>query len=130
MLFRSRGVTDITGFSLLGHACEMAETSGVGLRFNMSQIPMVSCARKYAEMWIFPGGSSDNRLYFGEHVSFAEGIDEENKMLLFDAQTSGGLLLSVPQERLNDLMARAKEVEQPLWHIGEVVEGKGIKVEK
>ncbi len=128
--FGVRGATDVTGFSLLGHAYEMAEISGAGLRFNMSQIPMLSCARKYAEMWAFPGGSSDNRLYFGEHVSFAEGIDEENQMLLFDAQTSGGLLLSVPQEKLDDLMALAKELKQPLWHVGEVVEGKGIQVEK
>ena len=128
--FGVRGATDITGFSLLGHAYEMADTSGVGLCFNFSQIPMISCARKYAESWTFPGGSSDNKLYFGKHVTFDESIDEENQMLLFDAQTSGGLLLSVPPERLDALLARAKELEQPLWHIGEVVEGKGIKVEK
>lgn len=128
--FGVRGATDITGFSLLGHACEMAQTSDVGLRFNMSAIPMISCARKYAEMWTFPGGSSDNRLYFEKHIDFDKTIDEENKMLLFDAQTSGGLLLSVPPEKLGDLLARAKELDQPLWHVGEVVEGKGIRVEK
>ncbi|MCF6278699.1 MAG: selenide, water dikinase SelD [Anaerolineales bacterium] len=128
--FGVRGATDITGFSLLGHAHEMAETSGVGLRFSMAQIPLISCARKYAEMWTFPGGSSDNRLYFGKHVTFAEGIPEESQMLLFDAQTSGGLLLSVPSEKLNDLLARAKELEQPLWHVGDVVDGAGIHVSK
>jgi selenide,water dikinase len=107
----------------------MAETSGVGLRFEMSKIPMISCARKYAESWTFPAGSSDNKLYFEKHVTFDERIDEENRMLLFDAQTSGGLLLAVPPERLDALLSRAKEIEQPLWHVGEVVAGEGIKVE-
>ncbi len=127
--FGVRGATDITGFSLLGHAHEMAETSGVGLRFKMSKIPMISCARKYAESWTFPGGSSDNKLYFEKHVTFDERIDEENRMLLFDAQTSGGLLLAVPPERLDTLLARAKEIDQSLWHVGEVVAGEGIKIE-
>lgn len=128
--FGVRGATDITGFGLLGHAYEMAEASNVGLRFTMSKIPMISCARKFAEMWTFPGGSSDNRLYFEKHISFDNDIDQESQMLLFDAQTSGGLLLSVPSEKLDDLLARAKELGQPLWHIGEVVEGDGIQIEK
>ncbi len=128
--FGVRGATDVTGFSLLGHAYEMADTSGVGLKFNFSQIPFISCARKYAESWTFPGGSSDNRLFFEKHVSFDESIDEENRMLLFDAQTSGGLLLSVPRGRLDALLARAEEVGQPLWHVGEVVAGEGIEVSK
>jgi len=127
--FGVRGATDITGFSLLGHAYEMAETSGVGLRFSMDKIPFISCARKYAESWTFPGGSSDNRLYFEKHVTFDESIDEENQMLLFDAQTSGGLLLSVPAEKLDALLARAEELNQPLWHVGEVVAGEGIQVD-
>ena len=51
-------------------------------------------------------------------------------MLLFDAQTSGGLLLSVPVERLDALLERAEALEQPLWHVGEVVSGEGIQVIK
>ena len=128
--FGVRGATDITGFGLLGHAYEMAEASGVGLHFYMSKIPLISCARKFAKMWTFPGGSSDNRLYFEKHTSFDNDIDKENQMLLFDAQTSGGLLLSVPAEKLDDLLTRAKELDQPFWHIGKVVEGEGIRVEK
>jgi selenide,water dikinase len=128
--FGVKGATDITGFSLLGHGYEMAATSGVGLRFNFSAIPFISCARKFAEAWTFPGGSSDNRLFFEKHVTFDESIDEENRMLLFDAQTSGGLLLAVPPERLDAMLTRAKELEQPLWHVGEVVAGEGIRVDK
>lgn len=126
--FGLRGGTDITGFSLLGHGLEMAEASGVGLRLEMEKIPFVSCAQKYAEMWTFPGGSADNRLYFGPRVRFAEGISEEKQMLLFDAQTSGGLLLAVPRSAAAAFLARAQEVGQPAWVIGEVVEGAGIDV--
>jgi selenide,water dikinase len=128
--FGVRGATDVTGFSLLGHAHEMADTSKVGFRFRMSEIPLISCARKYAEQWIFPGGSSDNKLFFEKHVTFDKDVDDENRMLLFDAQTSGGLLLSVPAEKLTDLLARGKELDQPLWHVGEVIQGTGIHVEK
>ncbi len=126
--FGLRSGTDITGFSLLGHGLEMAEASGVGLRLEMARIPFVSCAQKYAEMWTFPGGSADNRLYFGPRVRFADGISEERQMLLFDAQTSGGLLLAVPRSEAAAFLARAQEISQPAWIIGEVVEGEGIEV--
>jgi selenide,water dikinase len=123
-----RGGTDVTGFSLLGHGYEMAHASGVGLRFNFERIPVIQGARRYAQEWIFPGGSSDNRLYFGPNVHFAPGIDEPSQMLLFDAQTSGGLLLAVPRDRLAGLLARAEQAGQALWEVGEVVEDEGIEV--
>jgi selenide,water dikinase len=126
--FGLRGVTDITGFSLLGHGSEMSEASGVGFRISYTQVPFVSCARKYAGMWTFPGGASDNRLHFGPRVHFAPGLDEAAQMLLFDAQTSGGLLLAVPPEKLPALLTRARELDQPAWEIGEVVAGSGIEV--
>jgi selenide,water dikinase len=126
--FDLRGGTDVTGFSLLGHGLEMANASGLGLRLSLVQIPFVSCARKYAEQWTFPGGSSDNRAYYGPQVRFAEGISEMEQMLLFDAQTSGGLLLAVPPGRLAAFQARAAELEQPAWLIGEAVAGQGIDV--
>jgi selenide,water dikinase len=125
-----RGGTDVTGFSLLGHGWEMAEASGVGLRFSFKKIPFTRGAHRYAEEWIFPGGSSDNRLYFGEHVQFDPQIDEPSQMLLFDAQTSGGLLLSVPPEKLSGLLERAAQVGQVLWEVGEVIEGEKIEVIK
>jgi len=126
--FGLRGATDITGFSLLGHAHEMAAASGVGLRFWFDKMPFISCAMKFAEQWIFPGGSSDNMLHFGQFVRFAAGVDETRQMLLFDAQTSGGLLLSVPQEKLSAFLIRAAEMDQPAWVVGDVVTGDGIDV--
>jgi len=126
--FDLHGGTDVTGFSLLGHAYEMAQTSGVGIRFHYAKIPFLSGARKYAEEHIFPGGAYDNRLYFGSFVHFNPELDEASQMLLFDPQTSGGLLLTVPPDRLDALLARAARLEQPLWVIGEVVQADGIEV--
>jgi selenide,water dikinase len=126
--FGLRSGTDITGFSLLGHGLEMAQASGVELRIYYDKVPFTRGAHRYAQEWIFPGGSSDNRLYYGSQVSFAPGIDEASQMLLFDAQTSGGLLLAVPSGKLDDLLRRAAEVGQLFWQVGEVVEGRGIQV--
>ena len=123
-----RGGTDVTGYSLLGHGWEMAEASGVGLRFFFEKIPFPGGARRYAQEGIFPGGSADNRLYYGNHVRFAEGIDEPSQMLLFDAQTSGGLLLCVPRQKLEGLLSRAAQVGQVFWEVGEVVDGEIIEV--
>ncbi len=120
--------TDITGYSLLGHAAEIAGASGVGLRFYYDQVPLVSCARKYAEMGAFPGGAADNRMYYSSVVRFDERVDEPSQMLLFDPQTSGGLLLAVPQKDLPELLKRARQMDQPAWEVGEVVEGAGINV--
>ncbi len=126
--FGLRGGTDVTGFSLLGHGSEMAEASGVGLRFFIDKIPFVSGALKYAGMGTFPGGMFDNRQHFGAKARFAAGISEETRNLLFDPQTSGGLLLSVPRKKLMDFLKRAKEASLPAWMIGEVVEGEGVEV--
>ncbi len=126
--FQVRAGTDISGFSLLGHGYEMAQASGVGLQFSFEKIPFISGAQRYAQEWIFPGGSLDNRSFFGPHVAFAPQINEPSQMLLFDAQTSGGLLLSVSPENLDPLLAKAVELGQDLWEIGEVVAGDAIQV--
>lgn len=128
MGFDLRGGTDITGYSLLGHGLEMAKASGVLLKFEFEKIPFISCARKYAEMGCFAGGAFDNKSHFESQVKFADSIDEENRMLLFDPQTSGGLLLGVPQEKLAAFIARAAEVNQPVWTMGRVETGSGVHV--
>lgn len=126
--FYLRAGTDITGFGLLGHSVEVAEASHVGLRLSFRKVPVIKSAWYYAEAWIFPGGSSDNRLYFGDRVKFDPEINEVSQMLMFDAQTSGGLLLCVAAEKIDAFMVRANELDQPMWEIGEVVEGDGIEV--
>jgi selenide,water dikinase len=124
------GCTDVTGFSLLGHASEIALASNVRLRFFFSKVPFVSGARKYSAQWTFPGGASDNRLFFGERVRFADSILEEEQMLLFDPQTSGGLLMCVPQDQVETFLERARQIDQPVWEIGEALPGNGIEVER
>ena len=126
--FELRAGTDITGYSFLGHAMEMADASGVGLNFEFANIPFISCARKYAEMGCFAGGAFDNKGHFEAKVRFPKELDEENQMLLFDPQTSGGLLLGVPQEKLENFLARAKELDQAAWVVGNVEAGSGIIV--
>lgn len=126
--FGLRAATDITGYSLLGHAMEMADASGVSLRFRLADMPFTSGARRYAEQGMFPGGAFDNKNHFAARVEFDSSIGEPDQMLLFDPQTSGGLLLGVPQEKLNAFLARAHEISQPAWLIGVVEEGRGIKV--
>jgi selenide,water dikinase len=123
-----QGGTDITGYSLLGHGMEMAEASGVSLQLHFADIPFISGARKYAQQGIFPGGAFDNKKYFESKVQFADSIDEPDQMLLFDPQTSGGLLLGVPRDKLDSFLARAGEMDQALWVIGSVEAGRGIKV--
>ena len=126
--FGLRGGTDITGYSLLGHGMEMANASGLALKLDFAQIPLTPSARKYAEMGTFPGGAFDNKSHFEGQVKFADAIDEQNQMLLFDPQTSGGLLLGVPQAQLDAFTQRAKEMNQAAWVIGSVVSGTGIQV--
>jgi selenide,water dikinase len=120
--------TDVTGFSLLGHAWEMAKASGVGFRFDWENIPFTSGAFAYASEFIFPGGASDNLLYFKSHVKFTRDLSEEARLLLFDPQTSGGLLMAVPAGQLGAMLTRADEIRQPLWVVGEVLEGHHIEI--
>ncbi len=126
--FGLRGGTDITGYSLLGHGMEMAEASSVSLKFDFADVPFVSGARRYAERGIFPGGAFDNKKHFESRVRFPASMDETNQMLLFDPQTSGGLLLGVPRDRLDSFLTRARDVDQAVWVIGSVEAGNGIDI--
>ena len=126
--FDLRGGTDITGFGLLGHSLEMANASGVSLHIEYSKLPFLSGARGYAEKGIFPGGAFDNKIHFEKQVNFNQNIDEPSQMLLFDPQTSGGLLLGVHPDKISEFQKRAEEMHQPLWVIGNVRSGQGVEV--
>ena len=126
--FGLHAATDITGFGLMGHGLEMAHASGVRLEFDYQALPFLESARKYARQGAFAGGLIDNRSYFGPHVELPQVLDEPSEMMLFDPQTSGGLLLGVPPERIEAFRKRALELQQPIWVIGDVKEGDGIRV--
>ena len=121
--------TDITGFGLLGHGLEMAESSGVELQVYAQSVPFLKGARAYAEAGNFPGGSVDNKLFFGDRVEFSPTIDEYNQLMLFDAQTSGGLLLAIPEDKVQSFFKSAGAAQSAMWAIGRVRKGSGITVE-
>jgi selenide,water dikinase len=123
-------VTDITGFGLLGHALEMAKASNVSIELNSKDIPIIDGAIDFAKMGIIPAGMYKNRDYIAKDVS-SEGIDEALEDVLYDPQTSGGLLVSVPSEYADELikdMLKNGSIEAKI--IGEVKnkEDKYIKV--
>jgi len=124
-----KAMTDITGFSLLGHACEMAEHSQVCLHIHSEGVPMLPGAREYAESWLFPGGSKRNADYFGQWVRASPGISEELLMLFYTPETSGGLLVCAPQSTLAKAESLLRKARQPYWRIGEVQAGSGIVVD-
>jgi selenide,water dikinase len=121
--------TDVTGFSLVGHAHEMAERSSVGARIRASLVPLLPGARRHAETGISFGGLERNRSYFddGTKVRF-KGVDPGLRTLLLDPQTSGGLLVGVPAAHAEAWQrACATKGVRPV-QIGEVVAGSGVTV--
>lgn len=108
--FAIRGMTDVTGFGLLGHASEMARESRVGLRVHWSQVPILPSTFGYAEKGTFPGGSKSNWRFLTsqQHVEFEAGLSELQQLILCDAVTSGGLLIAVAPDRADDLVSALK----------------------
>lgn len=123
-----RGATDVTGFGLIGHASELAQASSVGLRLYMDSIPLLAGSRGYTAGGHYPGGSADNRRHFQPGVAFGDAVGAVEQDLLFDAQTSGGLLLSVPPAAAERFAQALRDAGQAVWLIGEVIEGAGLQV--
>lgn len=98
--------TDVTGFSLLGHAVEMAQGSEVGMEIYSSQIPIFDGTMELAEMNIVPPLARQNELAFKTNINFHEDVSRDMIKVLFDPQTSGGLLISVPEERKTTLLEK------------------------
>lgn len=96
--------TDITGFGLLGHAAEMARASGVSMIFHYDRVPLLPKTVELAAMGLIPGGAYHNRDHLGEAVSFASNLSPAQQAILFDPQTSGGLLIATPPERADRLL--------------------------
>ncbi len=113
--------TDITGFGLLGHLHEMTRASAVAARVRLSEVPILEAAWTLARLRAIPGGTERNRASLDGVVSW-HGVDEEARVLLCDAQTSGGLLIAVPQQRAGALLRELRERHTPAAAvIGEIV---------
>ncbi len=123
-LFQKVGVhacTDVTGFALVGHSCEMAERGGVVLRYDVSKLPFLPGAEQYADMWLFPGGTANNKSAFAQRLHMAAGVPEEIQQLLLTPETSGGLLAAVAPDCLDELRRAFDGAGEPLWVVGEVL---------
>ncbi len=124
----ARGATDITGFGLLGHSMEMANGAGARFNFHYNQLPFLPGAFKYGEAWIFPGGASTNMAAFQAQVTFDEGVSDWQRMLIYDPETSGGLLIAIDADKADALLNELREKGEDAHRIGEVVAGEGIHV--
>ncbi len=122
--------TDITGFGLAGHACEMAEGSGVGIELYAQALPLLPHARDLAVMGIVPGGTYRNREYFDSRVTMDNRVPLPVQDICFDPQTSGGLLLAVGEKDADALLARLKAACPGTAAVGRVTarEGPAVRV--
>lgn len=122
--------TDVTGFGLAGHAHEMAERSGAGIRIDAAAVPLLPAARRFAERGVSFGGLERNTAFYGAEgrVRFGDAIDDAARRLMLDPQTSGGLLVGVPPAHAS-AWDRARETHAvQAWRIGEAVAGEGVAI--
>ncbi len=121
------GMTDITGYSLLGHSYEMARFSKIDLHIHFNALHWVPGAQEYAQQEIFPGGMGRNRAYYKSFVTLPDSM-KDNKVIqgmLYDPQTSGGLLISVAADTANDMLEELLACGVNARRIGEVSDGIG-----
>lgn len=121
---RANAATDVTGYGLLGHLREMARGSRLEARIKASAVPLLPGAKELAARGFVPGGTRRNLADLGDAVRWDATLPEPLRILLADAQTSGGLLIAVPAERVGDLVAALEAAGTPAAAvIGELVEG-------
>jgi selenide,water dikinase len=120
--------TDVTGFGLLGHLAEMVNGSGCSVRIFSGQVPVIPEAEEFAAMGLIPAGAYKNREFREQMITFAETVPRTLQDLLFDPQTSGGLLISVSDVHCNDLVSALKKGGiADAARIGDVVDSHGRK---
>ncbi len=95
--FSPNAVTDVTGFGLMGHGFEMAKGSDVSFKISLSDVPMLDGTKELAEQGVVPGGSKSNHKWLENVVEYGESVSDVDQLILCDAITSGGLLVSLPE---------------------------------
>ncbi len=122
--FPAHACTDITGFSFIGHALEMAIASQVGMVIHSKDIPLLPEAMEYARLGLLTGGGHSNRQFFSCRVEAHSGLSPLLMDILYDPQTSGGLLISLSSAQAQNLVETLKkEAQMDAWIVGQVVEG-------
>lgn len=118
---RLRAATDVTGFGLGGHLLEMARGSGVTVELDAGALPLMEGVEDFASDGLIPAGSYANRRHCACRTLVMPGVDSLRAALAFDAQTSGGLVLAVPAERVEEARERLGALGEPAWAIGRVL---------
>jgi len=123
-------LTDITGFSLIGHAHEMAHLSKLALRFRLDELPLLPGTEGYAKEGLLTGGGKRNAGYYGTFVTSERPIEKWQTDVLYDPQTSGPLLAAVDPSHAPALLAAFRAAGEPVWVVGEAIDGPegGIEV--
>jgi selenide,water dikinase len=124
----ARAATDVTGFGLAGHLTEMLGDEGLGCSLFADTLPWLPGAADYLAMGLIPGGAYRNRETFGPRVSVPAGLRDGLEMLLFDPQTSGGLLVALPAEGAEAFEQQAAARDVQSWQIGRFDATPGIRV--
>ena len=119
--FGVKGATDVTGFSLLGHAWEMAKASNVTIEIDAGAVPLLAGALELATAGVVTGADKTNREYVGDDIRIDESVSKDLVKVLFDPQTAGGMLISAPLEASGSLLERLKETYPQAEIIGGVV---------
>ena len=120
--FEVKGATDVTGFSLLGHAWELAKASEVTIEIEYRAVPLLEGAFELAERGTITGADRTNREYVGDGVSLAPSIDKTMSRLLFDPQTAGGMLISISPSKADQMLTRLRQRYPRAAVIGRVTE--------
>lgn len=108
--FGIKAATDITGFGLLGHAMKMADASKVSIRINSAKVPTLPSVMELIEMGCIPGAAFRNQEFTEDHCEFESSVDYNHKMMVLDAQTSGGLLMAVKPEQVDGMLVKLFEL--------------------
>lgn len=122
-----RACTDVTGFGLIGHAFEMAAASGCALEIDSGRVPLIAGARELVAGNV-PGGGRTNREYFGARVSASPSIEADLLDLLYDPQTSGGLLVAVVESRAAQVLAAFQAAGVPAVTMGRAVPARDVLI--
>jgi selenide,water dikinase len=120
--FEVHAATDVTGFGLLGHATEMARASNTGIRIFADQVPILPRTKELAETGRIPGGTKSNFNHVADAVTYSEKLDQLDRYILCDAVTSGGLLISVSADHVDQLVDEMKTKGVNASIIGEVTD--------
>ena len=119
----------MTGFGLLGHLAEMVCGSGTSVRVDSGQVPVIAEALEFASMGLIPAGAHKNRDFRKEMIAFGETVSLAHQDVLFDPQTSGGLLISVSENQADALVAALKDVGiGDAAQIGEIIHSSDEKI--